>query len=868
MRAPTIVLVALWIAAAVCPAAGAAFQRPDQAPRLPSDKEHRGVFVVDGSFVHNVGELQLNITNWGLIGSQPGTWATYASAPSAMWPAGSGVDYLFAAGIWVGGIKSGVPLVSTGQFENEFFPTSHPLDTIYRTFEGDLGGSRYPFPDPDDDGDGRENEDPKNGLDDDHDGLIDEDFAAISQQEFRLRMYDNLPIIQEQWPDHDPLGLEVTQESFQWSSEELEDVVGFDYTIRNVGNSVIEDLAVGFFADPDIGPRDGASISIDDMIGFYEGTVTASDGVPLSLSIAYMYDCDGDDGRSPGYIGFVAINSSQPPLPVSINCFRFFTATASFENGGDPSTDAERYTLLTSSCRDVPRQVCTQANDYRLLMAFQPPWGALFGPGQSGKFQLAIVMGDGLDDLIHNASQLILTYYGQWFDRDLDPSTGVLGRERKICIGTYPGSVFEAFLDCGYPSDCLFRPPLKVTEVDKQGCAWINGDCAFEQSRGVACGTCWSSEGNACTGVAGKEFNVRWLSRPIPPPPRMRVLEGNNRVDVLWASDAEDERDLETGLPLFESYRVWRADGWDRPPGTSVETGPPTESWFVVAEFDRVDEFENRVGNTHEVLPLGPNTGLDVVAYTPSVLRSGSAAAEEYAGLSSLLDEVIEAHPQLTPRSRVRYRNESGEITTFGQEFPALRSWECCPAELDTLLMGKLGLQFYRYEDDTVTNGFFYFYAVTFETVAYDTGSSKPVVVGYGPGGRPRANFQFAEPRSSAQSAEDYDQRGPTVYVIPNPATTESLAEFNQLHPNAEDPTGLRVEFRNLPAARNTVRIFTVSGDLVATLHHDGRNGSGSLAWNLVSRRGQEIVSGIYLFSVESSDSRFDRTIGRFVVIR
>jgi hypothetical protein len=78
----------------------------------------------------------------------------------------------------------------------------------------------------------------------------------------------------------------------------------------------------------------------------------------------------------------------------------------------------------------------------------------------------------------------------------------------------------------------------------------------------------------------------------------------------------------------------------------------------------------------------------------------------------------------------------------------------------------------------------------------------------------------------------------------------------------------VRIEFRNLPRARNRVRIFTLSGDLVTELAHDGRGGSGSLAWNLVSRNGQEIVSGIYLYSVSSDDAAFDRIVGRFVVIR
>jgi len=37
------------------------------------------------------------------------------------------------------------------------------------------------------------------------------------------------------------------------------------------------------------------------------------------------------------------------------------------------------------------------------------------------------------------------------------------------------------------------------------------------------------------------------------------------------------------------------------------------------------------------------------------------------------------------------------------------------------------------------------------------------------------------------------------------------------------------------------------------------------VAWNLISRNGQKIVSGIYLFSV---DSELGKQVGRFIIIR
>ena len=49
---------------------------------------------------------------------------------------------------------------------------------------------------------------------------------------------------------------------------------------------------------------------------------------------------------------------------------------------------------------------------------------------------------------------------------------------------------------------------------------------------------------------------------------------------------------------------------------------------------------------------------------------------------------------------------------------------------------------------------------------------------------------------------------------------------------------------------------------------NDGLTDGGSASWNLVSRNGQEVVSGIYLYVVQSDDGAFEDFIGKFVVVR
>ena len=97
--------------------------------------------------------------------------------------------------------------------------------------------------------------------------------------------------------------------------------------------------------------------------------------------------------------------------------------------------------------------------------------------------------------------------------------------------------------------------------------------------------------------------------------------------------------------------------------------------------------------------------------------------------------------------------------------------------------------------------------------------------------------------------------------------TKESLAGW-QLQPNNDDPTGIKVEFHHLPNSRGKVTVYTLSGDMVVELPFDGTNGNGSIGWDLLSRNGQSITSGVYMFSVEADHPDFKRFVGKFVVIR
>ena len=72
-----------------------------------------------------------------------------------------------------------------------------------------------------------------------------------------------------------------------------------------------------------------------------------------------------------------------------------------------------------------------------------------------------------------------------------------------------------------------------------------------------------------------------------------------------------------------------------------------------------------------------------------------------------------------------------------------------------------------------------------------------------------------------------------------------------------------KIKFIHLPP-KCTIRVFTLAGDVVATLEHDDPV-RGELEWDLLSDGQRALASGLYVFSVESD---FGRQIGKFVLIR
>ena len=105
------------------------------------------------------------------------------------------------------------------------------------------------------------------------------------------------------------------------------------------------------------------------------------------------------------------------------------------------------------------------------------------------------------------------------------------------------------------------------------------------------------------------------------------------------------------------------------------------------------------------------------------------------------------------------------------------------------------------------------------------------------------------------------------VLVVPNPYRVDAdyTLEFGGYEGRTRswNENKRTLKFTHLPR-KCTIRIFTIGGDIVTTLHHDNET-VGEYDWDMLSGSNRTIASGLYVFTVESE---YGTQTGKFVVIR
>ncbi|WP_337872848.1 hypothetical protein [Ignavibacterium sp.] len=123
--------------------------------------------------------------------------------------------------------------------------------------------------------------------------------------------------------------------------------------------------------------------------------------------------------------------------------------------------------------------------------------------------------------------------------------------------------------------------------------------------------------------------------------------------------------------------------------------------------------------------------------------------------------------------------------------------------------------------------------------------------------------YTFITKGQSLNSELAKQQFSEEPYVVPNPYV--AAASFEPQRFAVMGRGERKIEFRNLPA-NCTIRIYTLNGELVQTLKHDGNINKGFVEWNLRNSDQLEIAPGLYIYHVDGGD--IGTFIGKFAIIK
>lgn len=160
------------------------------------------------------------------------------------------------------------------------------------------------------------------------------------------------------------------------------------------------------------------------------------------------------------------------------------------------------------------------------------------------------------------------------------------------------------------------------------------------------------------------------------------------------------------------------------------------------------------------------------------------------------------------------------------------------------------------YTDTDVVRGQPYHYAVT----AVDDGSQN--TTGLIPGQKLESSKYANRSEVPAYAFEPGRSDASQVRIVPNPYITRA----NEFNFSGNDD---RLLFVNLPPYC-VLRIYTVTGDLIKTIHHE--SGSADESWDQVTETNQIIASGVYILQVDDAKDinhePVEGAIEKFVIVR
>lgn len=539
---------------------------PPDRDNMPLQKP-KNISIDDYWHYHNVGNIGMTVTNYGLLGQ--GYQTALQDQPSCQYKYKSNlekdrVEHFSYAGLWFGGIggMNGEQrkLVSTAIVDGVFeygeagfeFTNSADEDDVIRERSSIITSPLF-------------------------------DPQAISHQDFVCDFTDRNTVVptdgSEEIPliDHTPLGINVHLETYAWNYAYADAFVILNYTFTNISDYPIEDIYVGLWVD--------ASIANMNYTSNYEpgGGFTWYDnlnGFDKEYNMGYQFDVDGDNGYAESYLGIRPLGASIPSDNYQVHYDQWQWSNTSLPDFFMPSDDEERYTKLsTTPTASIPSAEDDQAS-WMLLVSFGP-LGDL-QPGDTLNAVFGVVCGfwegSGGDspnrrkNLRVNSDWAQIAYNGEDVDGDgkLDPDEDLNG---------------NSILDAGEDD---YNAAL---DLNNNG-HWDLGEEVFGDEDGRL-DVFEDTYENFQRSISDSNGVInRYILPSAPPSPNLLVVPEDQKATLYWDNLPEEYEDPITKEKDFEGYRIYG----------SPKTVNSDDQMTMMAQFDNKDS-----------LAYGYDTGFDPI---------------------------------------------------------------------------------------------------------------------------------------------------------------------------------------------------------------------------------------------------------------
>ena len=344
----------------------------------------------------------------------------------------------------------------------------------------------------------------------------------------------------------------------------------------------------------------------------------------------------------------------------------------------------------------------------------------------------------------------------------------------------------------------------------------------------------------------------------------MRVAPETGKIKIRFNGlRSETTRDVFSNELDFEGYRVY------------ISRDDREESFSVIESYD-VEDYnmyiwdDSRPGGAGYVLPDIPYKIKDLRCAYADSCGDTTWNPLSYSPSSPM---IIPNLDPLQPDSLIYFAAQDFNVCRLGQDTRITKPAEYADQDAPINLIPEEADP-----DELTEEGFFKYYEYEIDIEGLLPTISYYVNITAFDFGSPSSGLPSLESRKQNGAVHVYPQNCAEVverdnlkaFVYPNPfridAEYPSWGFEAQPDPHHSDDRLRRIHFANLPKIC-TISIYSLDGDLVREIKHDGSNDvtGATETWDLITRNTQSVVSGMYYWTIDDNEGNVQ--IGKLVVI-